>query len=142
MHFESKLDSVLDDIFARWGMPGMAVGIVEGDAIVYTRTFGVQSLDTQAPVTPGSVFGLASIGKCFVACAVMQLVEGGKIRLDAPLVEYLPYFKLDDDRYALITIRQVLSTPPACRTSTNLNTRICWTTPKWMRAPPSVSCAA
>ena len=39
----------------------------------------------------------------------MQLAEQGKIHLDAPLVQYLPYFKLDDERYPQITIRQILS---------------------------------
>ena len=77
--------------------------------IVYAKGFGVQSLDTHAPVTLDSIFCVASIAKCFVASAVVQLAERGKINLDAPLVHYLPYFKLDDERYPQITIRQILS---------------------------------
>lgn len=104
-----KLDAVLEEIMARWGIPGLGVGIVAGDEIVYAKGLGVQSLDTATPVSPGSVFCVASITKCFVATAVMQLVEQGKICLDAPLIQYLPYFKLDDERYPSITIRQMLS---------------------------------
>jgi CubicO group peptidase (beta-lactamase class C family) len=44
---------------------------------------------------------MASITKTFVATSVMQLVEAGKINLDAPVVQYLPYFHLADDRYHL-----------------------------------------
>ncbi len=104
-----KLDSVLEEIIARWGIPGLGVGIVEGNDIVYARGFGVQSLETGVPVTPDSIFCVASITKCFVATAMMQLVEQGKLELDAPLIQYLPDFRLDDDRYTQITLRQILS---------------------------------
>ena len=93
----------------RWDIPGLAVGIVEGKEIVYAKGFGVQSLDTQVPVSTDSVFCVQSVSKCFVATAVMQLVERGAINLDAPLVESLPYFRMDDERYPQITIRQALS---------------------------------
>jgi len=105
----AKLDTVLEEIISRWGVPGLGVGIVQEGQIIYTRCFGVQSLDTRAPVTQDSIFCIASIAKCFVASAVMQLVEQGKIDLDAPLAGYLPYFRLDDPRYKEMTIRQVLS---------------------------------
>lgn len=109
MLFTSELDAVLEEIISRWGIPGLAVGIVEGNEILYARAFGVQSLDTQAPVTLDSIFCLASIAKCFVAVAVMQLAEQGKIDLDAPLCQYLPDFRLADERCRQITIRQILS---------------------------------
>jgi CubicO group peptidase (beta-lactamase class C family) len=109
MFYEQELDAVLQEIVARWGIPGLAVGIVQEDQIVYTREFGVQNLETQVPVAPDSVFCVASISKVFVATAVMQLAERGTMDLDAPIVQYLPYFRLDDDRYAQITIRQILS---------------------------------
>ena len=99
MLFEKDLDAVLQEIIARWGIPGMAVGIVEDDEIAYAKGFGVQSLETQVPVTMDSVFSTCSISKCLVATAVVQLVEGGKIDLDAPIIQYLPYFRMDDERY-------------------------------------------
>ena len=104
-----KLDPILEDIKTRWEIPGLGVGIVEDGEIAYARGIGVQNLDTGVPVTPDSIFCIASIAKCFVACAVMRLVEQGKLRLDAPLIEYLPDFKLDDDHYREITLRQMLS---------------------------------
>lgn len=109
MFHPDRLDQVLQEIIARWGIPGLAIGIVEEGEIVYARGFGVQSLDTQAPVTPESIFGVASVSKCFVATAVMQLAEQGIIDLDTPIIQYLPYFRLDDDRCMQVTPRLILS---------------------------------
>ena len=106
---EQELDHVLQEIITRWGVPGLGVGIVKASEIIYARGFGVQSLATGAPVTPNSLFCIASITKCFVAAAVMQLVEQGSLHLDTPLVHYLPVFRLDDERYTAITLRQMLS---------------------------------
>ncbi len=104
-----RLEQVLLDIIDGWGIPGLGIGIVDQNEIVYARGFGVQSLNTLEPVTPESIFGIASVSKCFVATAVMQLVEYGKIDLDTPVYQYLPYFELDDDRYRQITTRLILS---------------------------------
>jgi CubicO group peptidase (beta-lactamase class C family) len=109
MFYEKDLDGVLQEIMTRWDVPGLAVGIVAGDQIVHARGFGVQSLETQVPVTLDSVFCVQSVSKCFVATAIMQLAERGKLDLDAPLVQYLPYFQMDDERCQQITIRQALS---------------------------------
>jgi CubicO group peptidase (beta-lactamase class C family) len=89
-------------------IPGIGLGIIEDGQIVYTKGFGVQSTATQTPVTSESVFLLASISKTATATSIMQLKEQGKIDLDAPVVKYLPYFKLDSDTYQSITIRQLL----------------------------------
>jgi len=77
----NSLDPILEEIITSWGIPGLAIGIVQGDEIVYSRGFGVQSLETQVPVTPESIFGVASVSKCFVATAVMRLAEQGKMDL-------------------------------------------------------------
>jgi CubicO group peptidase (beta-lactamase class C family) len=105
----SQLDTVIEEIMSRWDIPGMGIGIVQDGEIVYVRGFGVQSLATGVPVNVDSIFGVASISKCFVASAIMQLVEQGKIKLNMPLVEYLPDFQMNDERYRQITIRQILS---------------------------------
>lgn len=109
MIFMKDLESVLREIMAGWDIPGLAVGLVRNGEMIYAKGFGVQSLETQAPVTLDTVFCVQSIFKCLVATAVMQMVERGKIDLNAPLVQYLPYFRIDDERYRQITIRQMLS---------------------------------
>ena len=100
MLYENELNAVLQETMQRWNIPGLAVGLVEDGEIVYAKGFGVQSLATLAPVTPDTVFYVQSVSKCFVATAVMQMAERGELDLDAPLVQYLPYFRLDDERFS------------------------------------------
>jgi CubicO group peptidase (beta-lactamase class C family) len=109
MSLYAQLDHVLQEIMTRWDIPGLGVGLVENGEITYARGFGVQSLATGAPVTPDSLFCIASITKVFVATAIMQLVEQGKLDLDAPLLHYLPDFQLEDERLPRVTLGQVLS---------------------------------
>jgi CubicO group peptidase (beta-lactamase class C family) len=91
-------------------MPGIAVGIVRQGRLVYARGFGLRVWkDSQKPVTPETLFHMASITKPFVATAVMQLRERGKVDLDAPVTKYVPYFHIDDPRGAKITVRQMLT---------------------------------
>jgi len=92
----------------KFGVAGLAIGIVK-DGQVYAEGFGVKDITTQEPVTANSLFHVASVSKTFVATAVMQLVERGKLSLDDPVQNYLPDFVLDDDRFRQITVRQMLS---------------------------------
>lgn len=112
MEIPYQLDDVLKEIMRRWEIPGLAVGIVKNGEIVYSGCFGVQSQQTMAPVTHTSIFCTASVSKCFTACAVMQLAEAGKVKLDEPVVQFLPDFKMADSRFRHVTIRQML-----CHTS-------------------------
>src|SRR5829696_5775159 len=89
--------------------PGLAVGVWKDGKAVFAGGFGVTVVGGQQPVTARTVFHMASISKTFVATAVMQLVEQGKVRLDEPVVKYVPYFEMKHPRSAAITVRQVLS---------------------------------
>jgi CubicO group peptidase (beta-lactamase class C family) len=105
----AALQPFVEEVVARFALAGLAVGIVKDGALVYAQGFGVRSLDTREPVTPRSLFHLASISKPFVATAIVQLAERGAIELAAPVVAYLPYFRLQDPRSSAITIQQLLS---------------------------------
>jgi CubicO group peptidase (beta-lactamase class C family) len=84
------------------------VGIVHEDRVVYLKGYG--DAGNGGPVTPQTLFYLASVSKPFTALAVMQLVEAGKVDLDQPLQKYLPEFQLaDEDAAARITVRHLLS---------------------------------
>ena len=107
--YEQTLQPLLEDFVRRQEIPGLAIAVIDDGRIVYEHGFGVLSLKTPDPVTPRSLFHMASITKPFVATAVMQLVEKGRIRLDAPIATYLPYFKMADPRAATITIEQLLT---------------------------------
>lgn len=90
-------------------VPGIAVGVIKNDTIIYANAHGVKNLDTQEALTTKSLFHMASVSKPFVATAVVQLMEEGKIDLDERLMHYLPYFTMADERYKNITIRHMLS---------------------------------
>lgn len=108
--YVEHLDPFFQQMVREQRMPGFAIGIVENDRLVYVRGFGVMQVgETDRPVTPKTLFHMASITKTFVATAIMQLVEQGKVDLDAPVVRYLPYFRIDDPRYRAITVRQMVT---------------------------------
>ena len=91
------------------GIPGMALGIVQHGQIVHLGGFGVADSSGRT-VTPQTPFYIASVTKSFTALAVMQLVEAGKIDLDASVQEYLPWFELaDKEASAKITVRNLLN---------------------------------
>ncbi len=90
-------------------IPGVALGLVHNDQTVHLRGFG-QANQSGRAVTPHTPFILASVSKSFTAMAVMQLVEAGKIELDAPVQRYLPWFRVADPvASARITVRHLLS---------------------------------
>ena len=108
-NLDAHLSPFIQNVMRSHELPGLASGVVADNEIMYARGFGVKSIETQSPVSMTTVFHMASISKPFVATALMQLIEQGRVQLDAPVVAYLPYFKLDDDRYRDITIQQMLS---------------------------------
>ncbi|UCD38479.1 MAG: serine hydrolase [Fidelibacterota bacterium] len=105
----AQCDSLAAVYDAVYQPTGFVVGVVEGERLIYAKGFGKRNIERQDPVSPTSVFHMASISKALVATAVMQLVEQNSVHLDTPLVHYLPYFRLDDDRYKGITIKHILA---------------------------------
>jgi CubicO group peptidase (beta-lactamase class C family) len=89
-------------------VPGLVLGLVKDGQVIYAQGHGVAEVGTERPITPESIFQIMDLTHTFTAAAAMQLVEQGKLELDAPVVEYLPYFKLGDDRYTQITLKHLL----------------------------------
>ena len=75
---------------------------ISGHAGVYSKSENRALLDTD-------LYGIGSVSKIYVTAAVMQLVDQGKIDLDAPVTKYLPDFKMADERYKDITVRMLLN---------------------------------
>jgi CubicO group peptidase (beta-lactamase class C family) len=53
----------------------------------------------QKPVTTNTLYNIGSVSKVVCAAAIMKLVDEGKVKLDDPVISYLPEFKMEDDRY-------------------------------------------
>ena len=104
----ARIDAFVRDQVQRHGIPGLALALVEGDRIVHLAGYG-KADQSGRPVTPQTPFIVASISKSLTALAVMQLVEAGKVELDAPVQRYLPEFQLADrSASGQITVRQLL----------------------------------
>ncbi len=77
----------------RWrGLPGVVVGVVADQELVWATGFGYADVEAKVPMTPATKFRMASHSKLFTATAIMQLREQGKLRLDDPVSDYLPGF--------------------------------------------------
>ena len=101
---EDSLNTYLLTVMQRFQIPGLTIAVIQEGKPLYVKAFGVTNVETEDKMKPEHIFHFASVSKPFVATAVMQLVEQGKMNLDQKLVLYLPYFELDDDRYKTISI--------------------------------------
>lgn len=88
------------------GIPGLQVAIVQHGKIVLLAAYGLASVEHSVPVTDRSVFPLNSVTKAFTGVAAMQLVEAGKLKLDAPVSRYLDGLPV---AWRAITVRQLFS---------------------------------
>ena len=108
---ERLFDAWIRGQIAYRGLPGIAVGVVQDQQLIWAQGFGFADVDAKTPMTPATKFRMASHSKLFTATAIMQLREAGKIRLDDPIAKYLPWFKMQpaepDD--PPITIEELLT---------------------------------
>jgi CubicO group peptidase (beta-lactamase class C family) len=110
MHPRSAdIDDAVRAYVDRSAATGLAVAVAQQGQLVFAAGYGVQDRDSQQPVTPATLFHLASVVKTMTSTAIMQLREAGRIGLDDPVVAHLPMFRVADPRSDQITIRQCLS---------------------------------
>jgi CubicO group peptidase (beta-lactamase class C family) len=108
-----KLDTFFTSQISANNLQGMAVIIVKADgqssgSVIYQRGFGMAGKDI--PFTPQTPFPISSGSKSFLALSVMQLVEAGKVELDAPIQTYLPWWQVaDPELSAQVTVRDLLN---------------------------------
>ncbi|HEU4406981.1 MAG TPA: serine hydrolase domain-containing protein [Polyangiaceae bacterium] len=91
------------------GVPGVALAVVERDAVIWSHGAGVRRLGRAEPIAPETVFEGASLGKPVFAWGVLGLVDAGALDLDRPLSEYLPLPEVSEPRAKAVTARHVLS---------------------------------
>jgi CubicO group peptidase (beta-lactamase class C family) len=88
------------------GLPGVAVAVIEGDEVVYLNGYGTPD---KHGMTPQTLMFIGSQSKSFTALIIAQLAEQGKIKLNAPVQQYIPWFEVADQSYsAKITINHLL----------------------------------
>lgn len=95
----AELYRLIEAKMAEHRVPGVGFALLT-DRGLWQNGFGVTNLDDPQPVTPETVFPIASISKTTVATAIMRLVERGRVALDAPVREYVADFRLADEEAA------------------------------------------
>jgi len=93
---DNLLEPKVDALFARWNKPdtpGVVCAVMQDGKVVYAKGFGMADLEHNEPLSPDSVFYIASTSKQFTAATVALLVLDGKISLDADIQVYLPEFR-------------------------------------------------
>ena len=104
-----QVDPIVERLMAATGVPGAAVCLVTRDQVVLAKGYGVRN-ESGDPVTESTLFGIGSLTKSLTALDVAQLVDSGKIDLDAPVVAYIPELRLSDAAATrALTVREVLS---------------------------------
>src|SRR5687767_1168279 len=90
------LDVYVERVMKEFEVPGLALSVVKDGVVVVAKGYGVRRMGEPAPVDARTLFGIASNTKVFTAAALGLLAEEGKIDWDAPVITYLPWFRLSD----------------------------------------------
>ncbi|KUH38233.1 serine hydrolase [Streptomyces kanasensis] len=91
-----RLDGVVRDAMRRTGVPGVAVGVVHDDEVLYLKGFGARKAGAEGRVGPDTVFQLASVSKPVASTVVAAAVGEKTVAWDDPVVEHSPGFALKD----------------------------------------------
>jgi CubicO group peptidase (beta-lactamase class C family) len=98
----------VNKLFEKWdrpGSPGCALGVYKDGQIVYKRGYGMANLNDDVPITPATVFHVASMSKQFTAASILLLAQQGKLSLDDDVHKYIPELQDFGNR---ITLRHLL----------------------------------
>jgi len=115
-----KDNAVVDAVFASWdlpGSPGCALAVAQDGVLVYSRGYGYANLDYDIPITPQTVFDVASVTKQFNAASLSMLALEGKLSLDDNVRKWLP--ELPEYEWP-ITLRHMLYHTSGLRDYLNL----------------------
>lgn len=100
-----KIERAVTTEMSRSNIPGLSVAVVTDNRLRWANGYGFADLENFVPAKGATVYRLASISKPLTAVAAMQLVEQGKLDLDAPVQKYCPAFP---QKQWLVTTRQLL----------------------------------
>ncbi|HTO94296.1 MAG TPA: serine hydrolase domain-containing protein, partial [Bacteroidota bacterium] len=104
------LDGWIRKTLEDWNVPGACVAIVEKGHVVFAKGYGYRDYGRKLPVTPNTLYQIASNTKLFTTVAVGMLVDEGKLDWDTPVRTFVPTIHFYNDRLdATVTLRDMLS---------------------------------
>jgi len=106
----SGFDSYMEQVLKDWNTPGIGVGIVVNDKLVFAKGYGYRDYEKKLPFTPATLCQIASNSKLFTAVSAGMLVEEGKLTWDKPVRESVPTIQFYNDQLNNnVTLRDMLS---------------------------------
>lgn len=122
----AALERQIAPLFAAWDRkdsPGMSVAVMQHGKVIYSRGFGSAQLEYAAPITPATIFNVASVSKQFTAMSILLLEAEGRLSFDDEVQKYLPWVP----RFAYpITLRQLANHTSGVRDHQQLFTLAGW----------------
>ncbi len=107
---KNGLDALVHQTLERWHVPGLALAVVSGDEVLHLEGYGQRDLARGLPVTPETLFPIASMTKSFGVMSLGLLVDEGKLEWDKPVRDYLPGWQMFDQvSTETLTVRDMLS---------------------------------
>lgn len=106
-----RLDNNVTALLKKWNVPGIAVAVIKDGKLIMAKGYGYSNLEAGIPMPPDAMFRIGSTSKMLTSVAIMQLVEQGKLDLDAKFLDILPQYAVTtggDPRLRIITIRMLL----------------------------------
>lgn len=104
----SQLDRFVEQYMRNMNAPGMTLVLADRDGVQRIATYGFSDVERKSAVQPDQLFHIGSISKSFVAISLLQLHEEGKLDLNKPVTEYMPWFRIDS-QFAPITTHHLLT---------------------------------
>lgn len=104
----ARLDEFIARHMRETGAPGMTLSLANRDGLIRASTYGFADTKAKARVVPETMFEIGSVSKSFVGLALLQLRDEGKLDLHKPVVEYLPWLKINS-KFEAITTHHLLS---------------------------------
>ena len=115
----SIIDKLVEEQLAEYGTPGIAIGVTDRKELLHLSTFGYSDLSRRVPVSPSTLFEIGSISKSFASIVLLQLLDEGRIALDKPVADYLPWFQINSP-FMPITLHHLLSHTAGIMTGTEV----------------------
>lgn len=100
------MNEIIQQFIARYSLPGLAIGIQRGDAILHEGCYGHANVEHNVPVTPETCFEIASVTKLFTAQAVLRLAQDARVSLDDSISNYVSGLP---ETWHAVTIRHCLA---------------------------------
>jgi CubicO group peptidase (beta-lactamase class C family) len=103
-------DAYVAQAVRRWEVPGLAISVVRGDSVLLAKGYGVRTMGREEPVDAHTRFAIGSTTKAMTALAILMAADSGAVRLDEPVLRYLPTLQLYDPVMTReITVRDLLT---------------------------------